>query len=400
MNKTYTVSEITRYIKDLITNDIFLSSVYITGEISNLKLHSSSHIYFTLKDENCSIKAVMFANYTKTLRFIPKDGLKVIVYGSVAVYEKAGQYQLTVSSIVPEGLGELYLAFEQLKEKLRLKGYFTGEKKPVPRYPGSVAVITSKTSAALRDILNIAERRARGIPITVYNSLVQGPEASKQVAARIEQINKKNEADVIIIARGGGSIEELWPFNEEITADAIFHSQIPVVTGVGHETDFTIADMTADLRAPTPSAAAEIVFPDMFAVSVSISGMYEKAAMIASARIARSLGELDRLNGRYVLAKPEMMFDKYRIELDGYDERVIDLIGTKIKFSEKELSAKTEVIEKVNPYAILLKGYSYTTDIEGGRLSSIKDIKPGMDVIVRYHDGVYSANVKEVIKND
>lgn len=400
MNKTYTVSEITRYIKDLVTNDIFLSSVYITGEISNLKLHSSSHIYFTLKDENCSIKAVMFASYTKALRFIPKDGMKVIVYGSVTVYEKAGQYQLAVSNMVPEGLGELYLAFEQLKEKLRLKGYFSAEKKPVPKYPRSVAVITSKTGAALKDILNISQRRAGGIPVTVYNSLVQGSGAAASVAARIDQINKKNEADVIIIARGGGSIEELWPFNEEVVADAIFRSRIPVVTGIGHETDFTIADMTADLRAPTPSAAAEIVFPDMFAVSISIAGMYEKAAILMNARIGAAMGALDRLTGRHVFAKPHMLFDKFTLALDQYDNQAYDLIETKIKLSKKELSNKAEVLEKVNPYAILKKGYSITAGLDGTRISSIKDIRPGMDITVRYHDGSYRGNVKDVIEND
>jgi exodeoxyribonuclease VII large subunit len=400
MNKTYTVGEITRYLKDLITNDIFLSSVYISGEISNLKLHSSSHIYFTLKDENCSIKAVMFSNYTRALRFIPEDGMKVIVYGSVTVYEKAGVYQLMVSNMVPEGLGELYLAFEQLKDKLRLKGYFTRDKKPVPKYPRFVAVITSKTGAALKDFLNVAQRRARGIPITVYNSLVQGPDASRQIAARIEQINRRNEADVIVIARGGGSIEELWPFNEEITADAIYNSKIPVVTGIGHESDFTIADMTADLRAPTPSAAAEIVFPDMFAVSNNIAGMFEKAMMIINARIVRYLGELDRLLGRHVFAKPDMLFDKYKQELDQFDEQIKDLIQTKLKFKKQELLNKVEIIEKVNPYSILQKGYSFTTTKDGTRISSIKDIETDMDVIVRYHDGRYSAKVKDVITNE
>jgi exodeoxyribonuclease VII large subunit len=397
MNKSYTVTEITQYIKALITNDIFLSSVYISGEISNLMLHTSSHIYFTLKDENASIRAVMFSNYTKLLRFIPKDGMKVIIYGYITVYEKNGQYQIMVSNIIPEGYGELYLAYEQLKDKLRLKGYFNEEaKKAIPAFPEKVAIVTSKSGAALKDFINVASRRAKGIPIYVYNSLVQGESAAKQIAGRIEEINRTGKADVIVLARGGGSIEDLWPFNEEIVADAIFNSKIPVVTGVGHETDFTIADMVADYRAPTPSAAAEIVFPDMFSTGIGIGNTQEKVLMLMMAKLSERRKDLEHMAGSAVLKKPEVMFMHYKIDIDNCYDKVKSLFNFKLTYIKQEIGNIMSVMIKINPINILKKGFSYTTDQDHKNINTATKVKTDDMVKVKLYDGEFIAKVREV----
>ena len=398
MKKTYTVSEITGYIKKIITTDMILSSIYVTGEISNLKLHTSSHIYFTLKDDNASIRAVMFSNYTKLLRFVPKDGMKVIIYGYVTVYERAGQYQLTVSNIIPEGYGELYLAFEQLKEKLRLKGYFYDDKKKkIPVFPERVAIITSKTGAALKDFLNVAARRAKGIPIHVYNSLVQGENASKQIVSRIKEINDENNVDVIVLSRGGGSIEDLWAFNEEIVAKAIFDSVIPIVTGIGHETDFTIADMVADLRAPTPSAAAEIVFPEMLNAALNISNMNEKIKMIISSRIQNAYSKLGSVQNVSVIKKPEILFERYKMDVDIIVERINSLIEVKFRFVQQGVENMITLISKINPINILKKGFNYTKNSDDMHVTSAKDVRIGETITVEFYDGDIKANVKDVM---
>ncbi len=359
MRKTYTVSELNQYIRNLITNDLFLSAVYVSGEISNLKLHSSSHIYFTLKDDNASIRAVMFSNYTKTLRFIPRDGMKVILFGYVTVYEKAGQYQIAVSSMVPDGLGELYLAFEQLKEKLRLKGYFAEErKKEIPGYPEKVAIITSASGAALKDFLNIAKRRAGGVEIHLYDTLVQGNEAAAGISRCLDRANSKAEADVIVLARGGGSIEDLWAFNEEMVADAIYRSNIPVVTGIGHETDFTIADMTADLRAPTPSAAAELVFPDMLSIKMNITGTEEKIFMLMRSKLGQQRSRLEELLHKAVLRNPELMLERYKMDLDNTMQKIGASISVRIRFEKQRLLNLISVLSGSNPLNILKKGFS------------------------------------------
>jgi exodeoxyribonuclease VII large subunit len=397
MRKTYTVSELNQYIKNLITNDLFLSAVYVSGEISNLKLHSSSHIYFTLKDDNSSVKAVMFSNYTRTLKFIPKDGMKVILFGFVNVYEKAGQYQIAVSSMVPDGVGELYLAFEQLKEKLRLKGYFSEDrKKQIPGFPEKVAIITSASGAALKDFLNIAKRRSGGVVVHLYDTLVQGNEAAGSISKCIDRANLKGEADVIVLARGGGSIEDLWAFNEEIVANALYRSKIPVVTGIGHETDFTIADMTADLRAPTPSAAAELVFPDMFSVKMNITGMREKALMLMRSKVEQHSAGLEELLHKAVLRNPEIMLGRYKMDLDNTMHKIGSSISVRIKFEKQKLLNMISVLYGSNPLNILKKGFSYTTDDKGKNIGSVEQLMPGSKIDVRFYDGSCRADVIDV----
>ena len=397
MNKSYTVTEITQYIKNLITNDIFLSSIYVSGEISDLRMHTSSHIYFTLKDENAAIRAVMFSNYTKMLRFVPANGMKVIIYGYVTVYEKNGQYQMTVSNIIPEGFGELFLAYEQLKEKLRLKGYFNEDiKKKIPDYPEKVAVITSKSGAALKDILNIASRRAGGIPVTIYDTLVQGESAARKIVERIKEVNREGKADVIILARGGGSIEDLRPFNEEIVADAIFGSVIPIVTGIGHETDFTISDMAADYRAPTPSAAAEIVFPDMFSVRMDIVKSQDKMYMLINNKLDSIGRTLEYNTGKTILKRPESVFERHKIDLDNYYEKACSLFGFLVSYEKQKIDNILSVLTKINPLNILKKGYSCTTDLDDKNINTIMDISADDIVKVKFYDGEFKAIVKEV----
>ena len=258
-----TVRELTAYIKQLVDSDMLLSNVSVSGEISNFKHHSSGHMYFSLKDQDAVIRCVMFRTYNARMKFIPEEGMKVIVRGYVSVYAPGGTYQLYAEEMQPDGTGSLYLAFEQLKRKLEAQGWFARErKKPIPRLPRAIGIVTSPTGAVIRDILNVLQRRYPNIRVIIYPSAVQGNDAPAQLARGIRYFNGERNVDVIILARGGGSIEDLWPFNDEGLAYAIYDSQIPIISAVGHETDFSISDFVADLRAPTPSAAAELAVPE------------------------------------------------------------------------------------------------------------------------------------------
>ena len=260
--KTFTVSEVNEYINKLLRGDIILRNLNVEGEISNFKLHSSGHMYFSIKDDNSRLRCVMFRGQSRLLKFLPEEGMKVIVKGYVALYERDGQYQLYIQEMQPAGIGALYLAYEQLKEKLEREGlFYESTKKPLPFLPERIGVVTSPTGAAIRDIISVINRRNPNVEIIIYPVLVQGTESKEQIVEAIDYFNKNNYVDVIIVGRGGGSIEELWSFNEEVVARSIFSSKIPIVSAVGHETDFTIADFVADMRAATPSAAAELVIP-------------------------------------------------------------------------------------------------------------------------------------------
>ena len=275
--KVYSVSQINNYIKRLFENDVFLQDIYIEAEISNFKAHSSGHLYMTLKDSGAAVNAVMFRSYAEKLKFMPEDGMKVLINGYISLYEKTGQYQFYVLSMEPAGKGALYIAYEQLKERLERSGVFDQKyKKDIPSYPKCVAVITSPTGAAVRDIIQVSGRRNPNVKIVVVPVLVQGDDAAPSIANAIESVNKWGQADTIIVGRGGGSIEDLWAFNEEMVARAIFESKIPIISAVGHETDFTIADFIADMRAPTPSAAAEIAIPENEGMSLAVINNYKR----------------------------------------------------------------------------------------------------------------------------
>ena len=290
--KVYTVSQINNYIKRILENDVLLSDVYIEAEISNFKAHTSGHLYFTLKDSGAAINAVMFRSYAERLKFMPESGMKVVARGYISLYEKTGQYQLYVNSMEPAGIGALYLAYEQLKARLEKAGVFDQKyKKPIPQMPKTVAVITSPTGAAVRDIINVAGRRNPNVEIVIVPTLVQGKNAGPEIVNAIEKVNKWNKADTIILGRGGGSIEDLWAFNEEIVAIAIFDSHIPIISAVGHETDFTIADFISDMRAPTPSAGAEIAVPEGNAINEKVVNLYEKITNNIQTRYSNNLSK-------------------------------------------------------------------------------------------------------------
>ena len=278
---TLTVSQVNSYLKGLIEDDVLMSSVWVKGEISNFKLHSSGHMYMTLKDGGGTLRAVMFKGNTFRLKFMPEDGMMVLAHGRISVYEQGGQYQLYIDALEPDGVGALYIAYEQLKKRLELEGYFDEEhKQNIPVMPRKVAVITSPTGAAVRDIINVISRRCPICDICVYPVLVQGEGAAESIAIAIEEVNLKGDCNTIICGRGGGSIEDLWAFNEEVVAEAIYNSSVPVISAVGHETDYTIADFVADLRAPTPSAAAELAVPSVVDIKGYIAGIERRFNLV------------------------------------------------------------------------------------------------------------------------
>lgn len=397
--KIFTVKEINNYIKSIFDHDAILSNVFIKGEISNFKLHSSGHAYFTLKDNDSKMKCVMFKGSASKLKFMPEDGMAVVVQGYLSVYERDGQYQLYVEDMIPEGVGALYKAYEQLKTKLSGLGYFDEvNKKPLPYLPKTVGIVTSGTGAAVRDIISIIRRRNPLVNIILYPVQVQGEVASKEIVQGIEFFNQKQNVDVIIVGRGGGSIEELWAFNEEVTAHAIFNSVIPIVSAVGHETDFTIADFVADLRAATPSAAAELVVPD-------------KHALVS--RLNQSMYMLNNYMNKYLQEK------RYKIEYISKGNafrqieqkihslmQTVDICSKSMNYSILQIlnSNKTRLITNIekldilNPASVLLRGYS-STSRSGKIITSIKQLSIGEKIEVEFKDGSVSAEINNIIIN-
>lgn len=325
----YSVKEITRRIKNLFEQDDDLQDVWIRGELSNFTHHSSGHMYFTVKDEASRIRAVMFAGNNRYLRFIPKNGNRVIIRGSITIFERDGQYQLYAREMQPDGIGSLYLAYEQLKEKLTREGLFDPQyKKPLPLYPKTIGVITSPTGAAIRDIITTIRRRYPLGRILLLPVLVQGEQAPFSISQAIDYMNQRKDADVLIIGRGGGSIEELWAFNEEIVARSIFHSQIPIISAVGHETDFTIADFVADIRAATPTAAAEIAVPHILELREKIDRLQDRMLGAMKQKVRDGRNRLLRAEKSYVFRQPGRQVLQYQQALDRLQDR--------LKYSMKE----------------------------------------------------------------
>lgn len=338
-NQYLTVSALTKYIKRKIDTDQHLRDIWLKGEISNFKHHSRGHMYMTIKDNNASIKAVMFAGNNRYLRFKPEDGMSVLIRGEISVYEVQGQYQLYISKMEPDGVGSLYLAFEQLKEKLQKKGYFDpGHKKAIPLYPKHIGVITSPTGAAVRDIITTIKRRYPIVQITVIPVLVQGPYAKESIKNAIEQANEIGSFDTLIVGRGGGSIEELWSFNEEIVAEAIYHSKIPIISAVGHETDVTISDYVADLRAPTPTGAAELAVLSQIELKEKIIKLRQSLKREVTYSITESQNQLNRLKNSYAFRYPEQLLRQKEQQLDQFEERMERQMTTFLK--EKSQSVK------------------------------------------------------------
>lgn len=379
-----TVSRVNNYIKRLLDSKSVLADLWVKGEISNYKRHSSGHIYLTLKDEKSVLKAVMFRGAAAGLAFSPTDGMKVIARGRVSVYEAGGAYQLYIEEMIPDGVGTLYLEFERLKKQLASEGLFDAQyKKPIPRYPNRIGVITAPTGAAVRDIINVATRRFPLAELIIYPALVQGAGAKESVVKAIEYFNSINSVDTLIVGRGGGSIEDLWAFNEECVARAIFASKIPVISAVGHETDFTIADYVADLRAPTPSAAAEISVPSSMELSRLISIYNARIHGAAEAKIENMRLRLKQL----VLRDPQDKINELSQRLDMRVQRIENLYKLRLSENGRRLGELSGKLDALSPLKTLTRGYSIPVKPDGTVLRSASDFKRGDEFTLKLHDG-------------
>lgn len=396
--RIFTVTEINNYIKHLIQNDVLLSHLYVKGEISNFKLHTSGHAYFTLKDEASRIKCVMFKGNSSKLKFIPEDGCAVILRGYFSIYERDGQYQLYVEDMIPEGTGSLYKAYEQLKKKLSELGYFDeARKKRLPFLPKAVGIVTSPTGAAVRDIISIIKRRCPSVDIFLYPVQVQGAGAENEIAEGIRYFNSMRNVDVMIVGRGGGSIEELWAFNEEAVAKALFESEIPVISAVGHETDFTISDFTADLRAATPSAAAELAVPD----SQALLNRLNQYRYMLNSSIANYIGNrrirVEKITRDNVFRQLEKKILNMNQTLDMLKKYLDYNMLNIIKNSRNELDNAYGKLLILNPDSALGRGYGMVRRHKDGKLlTSIKELQLEELLEIRLKDGSALVEVKEV----
>ena len=382
-----TVSDLNRYIKDKFTNDENLSQILVKGEISNFKNHYTGHMYFTLKDENSLIKCVCFKTYAEKLTFMPKDGMKVIVLGSVSVFERDGIYQIYVKIMEEDGQGDLYTKYKELKEKLEKEGLFNElHKKNIPLMPKVIGVLTSKTGAVIRDIINVSTRRNPNIYIRLLPVPVQGESAAEKIADGIKFMNENNLADVLILARGGGSLEDLWPFNEEIVARAIYNSKIPIISAVGHETDFSISDFVADLRAPTPSAAAELAVPDVYEVKRKIESYQDRLRMALLKKVEVMKLRYDKCMASSVFKEPLRKVNDNYLLIDNFIKRLESLV--KIE-QEKEKNRYIELISKLDalsPLKTLSRGYSLI-EKNGKIIKSKSEVQKGDKVELTFTDG-------------
>lgn len=388
MNNIFTVSDLTKYIKQIFDKDPKLVSIFVKGEISNFKCHYSGHCYFTLKDAGSQIKGVMFKSRAQFLKFEPRDGMKVVAYGQITVFERDGQYQLYTDQLIPDGVGELSIAFNQLKEKLSAEGLFDdSRKKKLCLLPRAIGIVTSPTGAALRDIITVAKRRHPGIPLVLYPVQVQGLEAPGQIVQAISGFNRLNSVDVIIVGRGGGSIEELWAFNDEQVVRAIAASHIPIVSAVGHQTDYTLADFVADRRAATPSQAAEIVVPDVFELNRYIKSLQTMLANNMRLYIKQRRQVVRQLRDNKAFTQPEKYFADKRQLIDSYMERLEQSVRKIIVAKQHALKINTEKLAVLNPLAVLSRGYSLVRTIEGQVVTDTSQVKTGQQLEVILHQG-------------
>ena len=377
-DKIFTISELNNYIKRILDAEDVLTGLYVKGELSNYKVYPSGHHYFTMKDSDGSLKCVMFKGSAMKLRFRPENGMSVVAFGKIAVYPRDGLYQLYVSDITPDGVGDLYVAFEQLKEKLHKEGLFNEEhKKPLPRFPKKIAVITSPAGAAVQDIIRILGSRWPMCEVIVMPVRVQGVEAPGEIKEAIEQANRDKKADVIIIGRGGGSIEDLWAFNDESVAGAIFNSEIPVISAVGHEPDVTIADFVADVRAATPSNAAELAVPDVLEVYSWLSGAGMRLSQTMTHKVKFHRQQLENMAGRRVLQSPGMYIDDKRVLLDRSTERLFAAAGQGISKSKQRFVTAAAAFDAMSPLKVLGRGYAIAEHLDGRIIKCAKDVSKG-----------------------
>ena len=442
MNDKYlTVTALTRYLKRKIDTDPHLRDIWLRGEISNFKHHSRGHMYMTIKDEHAKIQAVMFAGNNRFLKFRPENGMSVLIRGEVSIYEAHGQYQLYIHEMEPDGIGSLYLAFEQLKDKLQKKGYFDPKyKKPLPLYPKHIGVITSPTGAAVRDIITTIERRYPIVKVTVLPVFVQGPNAAPSIVRAIEKANEM-DFDVLIVGRGGGSIEELWSFNEEPVADAIFRSNIPIISAVGHETDVTISDYVADLRAPTPTGAAELAVPSQLEIREKIIHFVQRLNKQMQREITDATKRLHSLQDAYAFRYPFQVMNQKEQELDRFVERLersfSHLLNSKmdeyrnvfqrlqvmkpsrqmqmaretlrenekrltvsmerlVERNTKELAYRIDRLTLLNPLEIMKRGFALPYTENGNIIRSVRQVEPTDHISVQVADGTISCEILEV----
>ena len=419
MNKEYiTISDINRIIKFTIESNSVLKNVYIKGEISNLKFHSRGHLYFSLKDENSKINAVMF-NYKNVLKFIPKDGDSVLVHGRVSVYEATGSYQIYVDSMDMDGTGNLYILFEELKKKLSSEGLFDqSHKKKIKRIPRKIGVITAPTGAAIKDIISTINKRYPLVTIYVFPTLVQGELASKNIVRMIEYANTFDDIDTIILGRGGGAIEDLWPFNEEIVARKVFSCKTPIISGVGHQIDFTICDFVADVRAETPTGAAERAVPLLSDLILEIKNNENRCTNVIKSILENNKLKLKKLTDNYIIKNPLGLYEIKEQKLDNIIDKAntminaiiysnkskLEIIKNSIIFKEpkilyeNKMKKNNHLIEKLeilNPLNALKRGYSITKK-DGKCITSIKEIKEDDNISIIIKDGMVNAKIMEV----
>ncbi len=398
--KSYTVGQVNGYIKNLIGSDYLLSDIYVKGEVSNCKYHSSGHIYFSLKDETGSIMAVMFKSYTSSgLNFKLENGQQVVAHGSVNVYERDGRYQLYVKEISLDGIGNLYERYEMLKQKLYEQGLFEFDrKKEIPAYPKRVGIVTAKTGAAIQDIRNIAKRRNPYVQLILYPAKVQGEGAAQDIAHGIEVLDSMN-VDTIIIGRGGGSIEDLWAFNEEVVAWAIYHANTPIISGTGHEIDNTIADYAADLRAPTPSAACELAIPDVMSTVNQIVNQGRRMEDLMKRKLGTCEEKLRAYEKHFRLLNPRQRLAQQQIYLDDISDRLNRAMHRKHEQYKNRFQILAERLNGLSPSAKLVNGFGYIAKQEEP-VKSVEEIQKDDTVTIRVHDGVIETVVTDVKKGE
>ena len=400
MKNVYSIRQVNLYISNMFRQDFMLNRIYVKGEVSNCKYHTSGHIYFSLKDDSGNLACVMFAGNRSGLKFQMQNGQSVIVLGSISVYERDGKYQLYAREIIQDGMGLLYEKFQALKQELEEMGMFAPEyKQPIPAFSRRVGIVTAPTGAAIRDIMNISYRRNPYVQLILYPALVQGEEAADSIVRGIELLDQSH-VDVIIVGRGGGSMEDLWAFNEEKVARAIFQCETPVISAVGHETDFTIADYVADLRAPTPSAAAELAVADMAAIQGQLQDMQQRLQNRMSERLSDRKKELEHLQEKLKYVSPQHQIQEKYQRLTDIEEELQMLMQQTMKERRHQLMIYVERMKGLSPLEKLSQGYSYTVDARGKKITATEQVQPGDLLQIYVSDGQILAEVKEKEKTE
>ena len=394
-NKVFTVTELNNYIKGIIDEDALLSEVYVSGELSNYKIYPSGHHYFTMKDQEGALRCVMFRSAASSVKFRPDNGMKVIAFGRISVYPRDGAYQFYVSRMIPDGVGDLSVAFEQLKQKLYAEGLFDQRyKKPLPRFPKRIAVITSGAGAAVRDVIRVLGKRYPMAKVIVMPVRVQGVEAPAEIVGAIRYANRHNVADVIITGRGGGSLEDLWAFNEEIVARAIFASNIPVISAVGHEPDVTISDFVADLRAATPSNGAELCVPDQSELREYLSGLDIRMAQALGREISRRRQQLEDISQKRVLRSPMNYIEDRRVALDHIQRRLTAAQTNRLAAGRRRYVEYAAKLDALSPLKVLGRGYAIAAK-DGKVIKSAADVKKGDRISIRLKEDSINCTVEE-----